>query len=448
MHPKALLDHCAELIAQTLTFAHPADATVSQYCREQRSLGSRERPLLADAVYALLRDKPLLEWLLKKLPAPKAAPAAPQKAPRPAKGAKPAPAPSAKARALALLALRQQTEFLAQAATPEELAWLDACRALEANPPADQPSACRHGLPDWLAACLQAELGDEFDALAVALKEPAPLDLRVNLLKAKRAAVQQQLRDAGIASEPTPYSPWGLRLQGKPVLQQLPCYKDGSIEVQDEGSQLLALLLEARRNEMVVDFCAGAGGKTLALGVAMRNTGRLYAFDNSAHRLEGLQPRLQRSGLSNVHPMAIAHERDARLDRLVGKMDRVLVDAPCSGLGTLRRSPDLKWRQDQAGIAEIAALQGRILVSAARLVKPGGRLVYATCSLLPQENEAVAEAFSAAQGREFIALPAAELLEHAGVESAASLVRGDFLRLWPHRHGSDGFFAAVWQRRG
>lgn len=448
MHPKALLDHCAELIAQTLTFAHPADATVSQYCREQRSLGSRERPLLADAVYALLRDKPLLEWLLRKLPAPRPAQLASRKTARPAKGARPAPLVSPKSRALALLALRSQTELLAQAATPEELAWLETCRALEASPPADQPPACRHGLPDWLASALQAEVGDEFDALTCSLKEPAPLDLRVNLLKAKRAAVQQQLADAGIASGPTPYSPWGVRLQGKPALQQLPLFKDGSIEVQDEGSQLLALLLDARRNEMVVDFCAGAGGKTLAIGAQMRNTGRLYAFDNSAHRLEGLQPRLQRSGLSNVHPMAIAHERDARLDRLVGKIDRVLVDAPCSGLGTLRRSPDLKWRQDEAGIAAIAELQGRILASAARLVKPGGRLVYATCSLLPQENEAVAEAFSAAQGREFVPVPVAELLDRAGVASAASLVRGDFLRLWPHRHGSDGFFAAVWQRRG
>ena len=447
MHPKALLDHCAELIAQILTFAHPADATVSQYCREQRSLGSRERPLLADAVYALLREKPLLEWLLRKQPAPKAVLPAPQKAPRPAKGAKPAPAPSHKARALALLALRNQPGFLAQAATPEELAWLDACRTLETNPPADQPAACRHGLPDWLAAALQAEAGDEFDALARALKEPAPLDLRVNLLKGKRAAVQQQLADAGIASEPTPYSPWGLRLQGKPALQQLPLFRDGSIEVQDEGSQLLALLLEARRNEMVVDFCAGAGGKTLAIGAQMRSTGRLYAFDNSAHRLEALQPRLQRSGLSNVHPMAIAHERDARLDRLVGKIDRVLVDAPCSGLGTLRRSPDLKWRTDEAGIAAVAELQARILASAARLVKPGGRLVYATCSLLRQENEAVAEAFTAAQ-RDFVPLPAAELLDRAGVQPATDLVRGDFLRLWPQRHGSDGFFAAVWQRRG
>jgi 16S rRNA (cytosine967-C5)-methyltransferase len=157
--------------------------------------------------------------------------------------------------------------------------------------------------------------------------------------------------------------------------------------VQDEGSQLLALLLEAGRGEMVVDFCAGAGGKTLAIGAAMRSTGRLYAFDTSAHRLDALKPRLARSKLSNVHPAAIAHERDDRVKRLAGKIDRVLVDAPCSGLGTLRRNPDLKWRQSPKAVEEMTAKQAAILQSAARLLKPGGRLVYATCSVLPQENE-------------------------------------------------------------
>ncbi|MEY5101130.1 MAG: hypothetical protein RJA36_3849 [Pseudomonadota bacterium] len=438
MHPKALLDHCAELIAQILTFEHPADATVARYSREQRALGSRDRPLLADAAYALLRDKPLIEWLLKQRPADVVQPAP--------KGPKGQPRPTAKARALALLALRRDAEFLAQAATPEEQDWLAACRELEANPPPDQPAACRHGLPDWLAERLREQVGEGFEALARALRESAPLDLRVNLLKAKRPAVLKQLADAGLQAEPTPYSPLGVRLAGKPSLQKLPLYLDGSIEVQDEGSQLLALLLDARRNETVADFCAGAGGKTLAIGAAMRNTGRLYAFDTSAHRLEGLQPRLKRSGLSCVHPMAIAHERDERLSRLLGKMDRVLVDAPCSGLGTLRRSPDLKWRSDAGGIAEIAALQARILESAARLVKPGGRLVYATCSLLREENEAVADAFTAMQ-RDFVALPVAELLERAGIEQSAGLVQGGYLRLWPHLHASDGFFAAVWQRK-
>jgi len=216
--------------------------------------------------------------------------------------------------------------------------------------------------------------------------------------------------------------------------------------VQDEGSQLLALLLDAHRGEMVVDFCAGAGGKTLAIGAAMRNTGRLYAMDTSAHRLDALKPRLARSQLSNVHPAAIAHERDDRVKRLAGKIDRVLVDAPCSGLGTLRRNPDLKWRQKPEGIAEVTATQTAILESAARLLKSGGRLVYATCSMLPQENEEIAEAFSKAHP-DFTVLPVAEELTRLKVANADKLCNGHFLRLWPHRHGTDGFFAAIWVRK-
>jgi 16S rRNA (cytosine967-C5)-methyltransferase len=220
----------------------------------------------------------------------------------------------------------------------------------------------------------------------------------------------------------------------------------GEFEVQDEGSQLLALLTEARRGEMVVDFCAGAGGKTLALGAMMRDTGRLYAFDTSGHRLDALKPRLARSGLRNVYPAQIAHEDDERVERLAGKIDRVLVDAPCSGLGTLRRHPDLKWRQSLAAIEVLRSQQARILASAARLLKPGGRLVYATCSLLDAENEAIAEGFSAQQ-RDFEPLPVESILEAAKVEGASGLVRNGCLRLWPHVHGTDGFFAAVWRRR-
>ena len=201
---------------------------------------------------------------------------------------------------------------------------------------------------------------------------------------------------------------------------------------------------------MVVDFCAGAGGKTLAIGAAMRSTGRLYAFDTSAHRLEALKPRLARSGLSNVHPAAIAHERDDRVKRLAGKIDRVLVDSPCSGLGTLKRNPDLKWRQSLKSVEEMAKTQAAILQSAGKLVKPGGRLVYATCSLLPQENEAIASAFSASSG-DFTPLDVGEVLTQLKVEGAAMLCSGGengqkYLRLWPHRHDTDGFFAAVWQR--
>jgi 16S rRNA (cytosine967-C5)-methyltransferase len=179
----------------------------------------------------------------------------------------------------------------------------------------------------------------------------------------------------------------------------------------------------------------------------MRNTGRLYAFDTSGHRLAALKPRLARSGLSNVYPVHIAHERDERIKRLAGKLDRVLVDAPCSGLGTLRRNPDMKWRQSPQSVDELRVKQAAILASAARLLKPGGRLVYATCSLLDAENEDIARAFSAERERDFEVLPALDALIKAHVAQADTLVRGDYLRLWPHRHGTDGFFAAVWQRR-
>jgi 16S rRNA (cytosine967-C5)-methyltransferase len=243
-----------------------------------------------------------------------------------------------------------------------------------------------------------------------------------------------------------PYSPWGLRLADKVALQTLDVFKRGDIEVQDEGSQLLALCLDAKRGEMVADFCAGAGGKTLALGASMRNTGRLYAFDTSGHRLAALKPRLARSGLSNVYPVQIAHERDERIKRLAGKMDRVLVDAPCSGLGTLRRNPDLKWRQSPDSVKELQVKQAAILNSAVRLLKPGGRLVYATCSLLEAENEFIANAFSEAQGNVLRLLPVQGVLDRAHVSQAADLVQGDYLRLWPHRHGTDGFFAAVWEK--
>ena len=429
MHPKALLDAATELVRRVLLLDHPADAVVSRFFREHRALGQRERATLAETAYAVLRYKPLYEHLARA-------------------------GSGARERRLAILGFHAQRDFLKQVLTEPEKAWLDACDAV---PPAELMPAYRHNLPLWLAERLQAQVGGEFDALAESLLATAPLDLRVNTQLAKREQVAKELKAAGIRATPTPYSPWGLRIEGKPALQKLDVFTSGAVEVQDEGSQLLALLLDARRGEMVADFCAGAGGKTLAIGAAMRSTGRLYAFDVSAHRLDALKPRLARSGLSNVHPVAIAHERDERIKRLAGKMDRVLVDAPCSGLGTLRRNPDLKWRQSPEGVQELVVKQQAILASAARLLKPGGRLVYATCSLLPEENEAIAQAFGA-EHADFEPLNVAELLLALKVPDAASLCSpsgegdaavepGRFLRMWPHRHATDGFFAAVWQRR-
>jgi 16S rRNA (cytosine967-C5)-methyltransferase len=418
MHPKALLDACAELVRLTLQFNHPADAVVSRFFRDNRSLGPRERATLSETVFQVLRKKLLFEHMARSGSGPKE-------------------------RRLAILAFAGPRDFVKSALNDTEKKWLDMCDSVK---PTDLMSQHIHNLPDWLAKPLKEQLGDTFEALAQSLQTPGTLDLRVNALNEKRSEVQKELTAAGIVSEATPYSPWGLRLQGKPSLAKVKAFERGAIEVQDEGSQLLALLLDAHRGEMVVDFCAGAGGKTLAIGAAMRNTGRLYAMDTSGHRLDALKPRLARSQLSNVHPAAIAHERDDRVKRLAGKIDRVLVDAPCSGLGTLRRNPDLKWRQKPEGIAEVAATQTAILESAARLLKSGGRLVYATCSVLPQENEDIANAFTLAHP-DFVLLPVSEELSRLKVPDAESLCTGPFLRLWPHRHGTDGFFAAVWIRK-
>ena len=277
--------------------------------------------------------------------------------------------------------------------------------------------------------------------LARGLLKTAPLDLRVNSLKATREEVAKRLEEGGLPVTRTPYSPDGLRLEGRPAINRHPVFLDGAVEVQDEGSQLLCHLVAPKRGEMVVDFCAGAGGKTLALGALMRSTGRLYAFDISPKRLAGLKPRLARSGLSNVHPQRIEGANDARVKRLAEKIDRVLVDAPCSGLGTLRRNPDMKWRQSAQGVHELAAKQASLLAAASRLVKPGGRLVYATCSILEEENRGVAEEFLRAHAR-FRRIPAGEVLEKERI----ALDMGDYLELWPHRHGTDGFFAAVFER--
>ncbi|MEP7056609.1 MAG: RsmB/NOP family class I SAM-dependent RNA methyltransferase [Caldimonas sp.] len=419
MHPNALLEHATELLHRVLQLKHPADGVVSDYFREHRTLGSRERHALAETTYAVLRRRPLLQHL----------------------------AQSGKGeieRRLAILGWQGNEGFLRAALAETEQRWLEQVRSIDR---AALPERLRHNLPGWLADLLQPALGDEFWPLVESLDAVAPLDLRVNTFKAKRDEVQREFATHGIDAQPTPYSPLGLRIDGKPALHKLDLFLRGDVEVQDEGSQVLALLTGAKRGEMVVDFCAGAGGKTLALGAEMRNTGRLYAFDTSGHRLAALKPRLARSGLSNVHPVQIAHERDDRIKRLASKIDRVLVDAPCSGLGTLRRNPDLKWRQSPESIAEMGVKQRAILASAARLVKPGGRLVYATCSLLEIENEAVAEEFGAAHAADFEPLPALDALDRAHVGDSQTLVRGDFMRLWPHRHHTDGFFAAVWQRR-
>ena len=412
----ALFAHAENLLGQLLNFDHPADAVVSRYFREHRQLGHADRGFVAETVFAVLRRGRSIE-------------------------ARCAGNLSDRRRLLvALLVVRGwNLRELAPVLKAGEEAWLAGVAAFDES--ALSP-AVRCDLPDWLyERLLTTFTADEIPVLAEALNRPAPLDLRVNTLKTDRQALLAQLAEAGIAAQPGAWSPLAVRLRDKPALAKHPLFLSGAFEVQDEGSQLLGLLVEAKRGEMVVDFCAGAGGKTLLLGAQMRNTGRLYALDVSERRLSKLKPRLARSGLSNVHPVRIEHERDQKVKRMAGKVDRVLVDAPCSGLGTLRRNPDLKWRQDAASVAELTAKQTSILAAAATLLRPGGRLVYATCSLLAEENECIVEAFLAAHPA-FRLVPAEQVLARQGVA-----VSGDMLHLLPHLHDTDGFFAAVLEKQ-
>jgi 16S rRNA (cytosine967-C5)-methyltransferase len=435
-----LLNAAVAATAQLLTFNLPADAALSAFFRARKS-GARDRAFIAETAYAVLRRKRLLERLAACGPNLEPSFLAPGATPK--RGPKTPGARRISPRELVLLSLSRvrgmSQRQLEGALLPGEAEWLAEIRRA---PEPELTLAEQLDFPDWLVERLAPRMAaDELLALARALNTPAPLDLRVNTLKAEREAVMQRLAADGIAAAPCPYSPLGLRLKTKPYLAKHPAYLDGSIEVQDEGSQLLGFLLQPKRGEMVVDFCAGAGGKTLILGALMRSTGRLYAFDVSDKRLAKLKPRAARAGLSNVHPACLSGENDTRVKRLQGKADRVLVDAPCSGLGTLRRNPDLKWRQSAQSVDELTVKQAAILAAAAKLLRPGGRLVYATCSILGEENEAIVDAFLATHA-DFHRLSAQEVLAAQGIVIDC----GEDMRLTPQKHGTDGFYAAVLER--
>ncbi|WP_040787684.1 RsmB/NOP family class I SAM-dependent RNA methyltransferase [Massilia niastensis] len=414
--PPAILAKTEEVLREVLRFTAPADVTLSRFFKENPRFGGRERGAIAEAVYAVLRNKSFFTDFA---------------------GAGNTPS----MRRLVLLGMAETVGIDAlPGLTEDETHFLTRIKEVDRSL---LPPHIRSSLPQWLYDKLVAQFGEqEAQDLAAVLNTPAPLDLRVNSIKADRDEVIARLAEAPIAAEPMPYAPLGLRVLKKPSLQNLPLFKEGAIEVQDEGSQVLSQIVGARRGEMVVDFCAGAGGKTLALGAQMRNTGRLYAFDVSEKRLAKLKPRMARSGLSNVHPVLIAHERDAKVKRLAGKIDRVLVDAPCSGLGTLRRNPDVKWRQKVEAIAEMQEKQASILDGAARLLKSGGRLVYATCSLLNEENDVIVEQFLATHP-DFELVPMSKVL----AEQKIPLEMDQYLKLLPHKHQTDGFFAAVMERK-
>jgi 16S rRNA (cytosine967-C5)-methyltransferase len=410
-----LLDAATHALGIALKFEQPADAVLSQYFRQHHALGQRDRAFIAEAVFGVLRHKRVLEHVTE----------------------------NGNARRLLLGWIARFSGFnvadVSSALKAAEAATVAQFKAISLD---ELPVAVRTELPDWVYERLAASMTiADIVELGRALQEPAPLDLRVNTLQSDRPRVLLQLAERGIEALETVHSPIGVRISHKTALNREPMFLEGAVEVQDEGSQLVGYLVAPRRNDLVVDFCSGAGGKALMLGAMMNSQGRVYAFDVSPARLSRLKPRLKRSGLSNLHPHLLRSEHDPKVKRLAGKIDRVLVDAPCSGLGTVRRNPDLKWRQSPDSVAELREKQTSILAAASTLVKAGGRLVYATCSLLREENEEIVDRFLEAHP-EFAPLHCGEILRQQGIETNIP----QRMRLWPHVHGTDGFFGAAFER--
>jgi 16S rRNA (cytosine967-C5)-methyltransferase len=430
--PGARLTATIDILSAIDTSEHPADYIAADYFRQRRYIGAKDRASIAGHVYAVLRHRAVLDWWVQRQ--------------RVEIGAR--------SRLLAALVLIEgwRPEAIASSCDgdrfrPEPLTSIEE-RLLRAlvrrtlhHP--EMPRAVANDLPEWLVPYLERVFGDGLESEMTAVNAAAPMDLRANLLKADRETARRALAAEGVSAEPTPWSPTGLRLSERVPLGGLAVFRDGLVEVQDESSQIAALLADARPGMRVVDFCAGAGGKTLALAAGMANRGRLIACDVSSHRLERAARRLRRAGVNNAERRILTTERDKWVKRHAGGFDRVFVDAPCLGTGTWRRNPDAKWRMTPNDLAELLTRQQQILRSAARLVRPGGRLVYATCSLLREENEEQAEALLAVEP-EFVFFPAADAWrETIGTQLPGA---GRYLRLTPARHGTDGFFVAIFER--
>ena len=430
MTPAARLQSTLELLAEVERTARPADAVTSAYFRARRHIGDSDRGAILELVYALLRHRARLGWWLARLrqdDTPRGRllvwlmlgdGKSPDQLKRLFDGAKFAPAALSAPESALVAGLRGRTML---------------------HP--DMPDEVRLECPAWAADPLRRRFGPTFDAEMAASLLPPPLDLRVNPIKTTRAEVLRDLKRLGLDAEVTPLAPQGIRVRERFPLARLAGLKTGAVEIQDEGSQLVAALVDARPGDRVADFCAGAGGKTLAMAAGMQGRGRIVACDVSAGRLKRAAERLRGAGLHNTETRLLTSETDKWVKRHKGSFDRVLIDAPCAGTGTWRRNPDTRWRpQAETGLDDLLALQARIFASAARLVRPGGRLVYATCSLLAEENEDQVAAFLAANPG-FRPVPVTE-----AAPWLAEANDGDFLSLTPARHATDGFFAAVLTR--
>lgn len=434
MTPAARIQAAIELLEQTETAERPADQAAAEYFRARRYIGSKDRRAVAELFYAIVRRRAALDWWLARSGATALS--------------------AARARMIAALVLLEgwsadefASNFDGQRYHPEDL--LPGERALARSlqkhtlDHPNQPDWVRLELPEWLLVKLAPVFGERTEAELRALQAEAPFDLRVNTLRADRDGAAKALKDEGINAKPTPYSPIGLRLPERIAIVNTKAFREGLVEVQDEGSQLVSLLVDARPGTRVCDFCAGAGGKTLALAAQMKNQGHITALDVREARIERSAQRLRRAGVHNVTRRALTSHRDKWVKQHREGYDRVLVDAPCTGCGTWRRNPDAKWRIKPEDLTELVALQADILDSAARLVKKGGRLVYVTCSLLPEENDGQVVNFLG-QHPDFRQIPVTEIW--SATVGGRCPVESPSLTLTPGRHSTDGFFAAIFER--
>ena len=431
MTPAARVAAAIELVAAIdHTPRKPADAVANAFFRERRYIGSGDRRAISERAWSVIRSRRRLTWWLQRTEA----------------------RISPRMLVAASLMLEGWTgegliqtfaggQYAPDKLSPAEKPILKALEGRTLNHPA-MPTGVRVEAPDWIVPLLEARFGDALDAEMAAMDLPAPLDLRVNLLNSDRAAAQAALAEVNVPAEPTALSPWGLRVMSRQPIVALKPFQDGVVEIQDEGSQLIAAVVDARPEMRVADWCAGAGGKTLALAMSMQNRGHIVASDVSAHRLEAAVKRLRRAGVHNVE-QHMPEAGDKWIKRRAGTFDRVLVDAPCTGTGTWRRNPDARQRLTERDLSELVAKQAMILDQASRLVRKSGRLIYATCSLLREENEAQVETFLAAHP-DFTVRPLAE----AWALDAPLPCPGPYLSLTPLSHGTDGFFAAVLERTG
>ncbi len=433
MTPGARLQAAIELLDEVERQARPADRALSLYTRKRRYMGSKDRAAVRERLYGILRRRARLDWWLGR-----AAPTG--------------PAPDARRRVIADLMLHDCWEagalgsafdggqYRPAALTEEEAAVAAALAGCPLDAPG-QPEDVRLEVPAWLAPAL-LPLGEHEVA---ALNEPAPLTLRVNTLEGDREGARAALAAGGVEVEPTMLSPVGLHVRGRPSLDSQAAYRDGLVEVQDEGSQLAALLVDARPGMTVVDFCAGAGGKTLALVAALGGEGRVLACDSDGERLRRMAPRLRRAGVEGVEWHVLAGGDDPWLREHAGIADRVLVDVPCGGSGAWRRAPEAKWQLTEEVLSAHIATVRAILAQAAALVRPGGRLVYVTCSLLARENAEQVE-WLAATHPAFTPLPMESVWDEAVGGPYPGEGSGTSLTLTPARHGTDGFFIAALER--